>query len=213
MAQIVAVHGVQATVQYLRRFEKEAYKDIKKQMILRAKPTVQAVRKEFPKDPWSSSRGVNWTKYGRTERGRKSPGDAGASFPRYQQSRVKAGVKADDGSRRRRADGTYTILRIKQTDSAGSIYDLAKNNKTRGKESFVRQLNKSKRGKPNSRVMWSTVQKHIPKLTRDVDMILQRLESKFTTEIALDGERRLAASKRASVQTRNVLGQFGKGIR
>jgi hypothetical protein len=213
MAQIVAVHGVQATVQYLRRFEKEAYKDIKKQMIKRAQPTVRAVRNEFPKDPWQSRRGVNWTKYGRTDRGRKSPSSAGASFPKYQSNRVRSGVKADDGSRRRRSDGTYTILRIKQTYAAGSIYDLAKNTKTTGAESFIKNLNKGKRGKPQSRVMWPTVRKHIPQLTKDVDDILKGLEKRFSAEIAADGASRLAASRRASSQTRNVLGQFGKGLK
>jgi hypothetical protein len=183
-------------------------------MIKRAKPTVDAVKREFPKDPWQARRrGVQWAKYGRTERGRKSPDASGASFPRYQHSRVRAGVKADDGSRRRRADGTYTILRIKQTYAAGAIYDLAQNTKTTGKESFIENLNTKKRGKPTSRVMWPTVRKHIPQLTKDVDDILKGLEERFNQEIALDGERRLAASRRASSQTRNTLGQFGKAIR
>jgi len=213
MSQIVAVHGVEATVQYLRRFEKEAYKEVKKKMVMAAKPTVDAVRREFPKEPWDSRRGVKWAKYGRVDRGRRPKGSSGASFPRYQQNLVKSGVKADDGSRRRRADGTYTILRIKQTNSAGVIYDLAKNTQTRGKESFVKNLNKKKRGKPNSRVMWPTVQKHIPQLTKSVDLILKDLEKKFTVEIAMEGQRRLASSKRASSQSRNVLGQFGKAVR
>lgn len=200
-------------MQYLRQFEKEAYADIKKQMIKRAKPTVDSVKREFPKDPWASSRGVQWSKYGRTERGRKSPDAAGASFPRYQHNKVKAGVKADDGSRRRRSDGTYTILRIKQTNSAGSIYDLAQNTQTSGKESFIKNLNSQKRGKPTSRVMWPTVKKHLPQITRDVDDILKVLERRFSAEIAADGERRLASSKRASGQARNILGQFGKALK
>lgn len=213
MAQIVAVHGVQSTVQYLRRFEKEAYKKIKKELIKSAKPTVEAVKREFPKQPWDSKNGVNWTKYGRTERGRRPEGSSGAGFPRYQQSLVKQGVKADDGSRRRRSDGTYSILRIKQTYAAGVIYDLAKENRTAGKESFVKNLNKKKRGKPNSRVMWPTVQKHLPFLTKNVDHILKDLESQFSDEIAADSQRRLAQSRRASSATRNALGQFGKVVR
>lgn len=213
MAQIVAVHGVQSTVQYLQRFEKEAYKKIKKELIESAKPTVEAVKREFPKEPWDSKNGVNWVKYGRTDRGRRPEGSSGAGFPRYQQSLVKQGVKADTGTRRRRADGTYTILRIKQTYSAGVIYDLAKENRTAGKESFVKNLNKKKRGKPNSRVMWPTVQKHITFLSKNVDHILKDLEGRFTDEIAADSERRLAQSRRASSATRNALGQFGKAIK
>jgi hypothetical protein len=123
---------------------------------------------------------------------------------------VRSGVKADDGSRRRRSDGTYTILRIKQTYAAGAIYDLANKTRTTGAESFVKNLNKAKRGKPKSRVMWGTVQKHIPQLTKDVENILRSLESRFSAEIAADTASRLAQSRRASSQSRNVLGQFGK---
>jgi len=210
MAQIVAVHGTEATVQYLQRFEKEAYKHIKERMIRSAQPTVDAVKRGFPKQPWDSARGVNWARYGRTQRGRATRGDTSAKFPRYKQESVVKGVKADDGSRRMRRDGTYQILRIKQTNSAGSIYDLAKNTRTSGKESFVKNLNRSRRGKPNSRVMWPVVMKHQPVLEKNVRYILRHLEAKFSDKIALEGQRRLAASQRASAQPRNVLGQFGQ---
>jgi hypothetical protein len=212
MAQITAVHGVQSTIQYLQRFEREVFKEIRKELIDSAQPIVLAVQNEFPKEPWDSKRGTNWAKYGRTQRGRKSPDSAGASFPRYQQSKVKRGVKADTGSSRRRSDGTYTILRIKQTDAAGSIYDLAKNTKTPNAASFITNLNKTKRGQPNSRVMFPTVIKAMPKVIQNVMNILNKIESQYSVEIANDTQSRAVQSKRASSQVRNVLGQFGKGF-
>ena len=212
MAQITAVHGVQSTIQYLQRFEREAFKEIRKQLIDSAQPIVLAVQNEFPKQPWDSKRGTNWAKYGRTQRGRKSPDSAGASFPRYQQSKVKRGVKADTGSSRRRSDGTYTILRIKQSDAAGSIYDLAKNTKTANAASFITNLNKTKRGQPNSRVMFPTVEKALPKVIQNVMRILDKVEAQYSMEIASDTKSRAAQSKRANSQVRNVLGQFGKGF-
>lgn len=212
MSQIVAVHGVDSTIAYLRRFERDLYKEIRKELITAAKPTVRAVAAEFPSQPWDSSRGVKWTKYGRTERGRKPAGAAGASFPRYEVRKVRAGVKADTGSSRRRSDGTYTILRIKQTNAAGSIYDLAKNQQTlqpdRG--SFVKNLNRAKRGQPNSRVMWPTVTKRLPELIMETEKILRKIEGMYSAEIASDTMRRQAQSVRASTQVRNALGQFGK---
>lgn len=212
MSQIVAVHGVDSTIAYLRRFEKDLYKEIRKELITAAKPTVRAVAAEFPSQPWNSKRGVHWTKYGRTERGRKPAGAAGSSFPRYQVAKVRRGVKADTGSSRRRSDGTYTILRIKQTDAAGSIYDLAKNQQTltpdRG--SFVKNLNRAKRGQPNSRVMWPTVTKHLPELIGETEKILRKIEGKFSAEIAADTMRRQAQSARASQQVRTAAGKFGK---
>jgi len=212
MAQITAVHGVQSTIQYLQRFEREVFKDIRKQLIHSAQPIVVAVQGEFPKQPWDSKRGVNWTKYGRTRRGRKSPSSAGPSFPRYQYSKVKRGVKADTGSTRRRSDGTYTILRIKQTDAAASIYDLAQQTRTANAASFITNLNNTKRGQPNSRVMFPTVIKAIPKVINDVMKILDKIESRYSAEIAADTQTRAAQSARASKQVRNLLGQFGKGF-
>lgn len=210
MAQITAVHGIQSTIQYLQRFEREVFKEIRKELVDSAKPIVVAVQDEFPETPWDSKRGVNWTKYGRTQRGRKSPSSAGPSFPRYQYSKVKRGVKADTGSTRRRSDGTYTILRIKQTDAAGSIYDLAKNTQTANAASFINNLNKSKRGQPNSRVMFPTVEKQMPKVLHNIMRILDKIEARYSAEIATDTQTRAAQSSRAQNQLRNVLGRFGK---
>jgi len=212
MAQITAVHGVQSTIQYLQRFEREVFKEIRKELIDSAKPIVVAVQGEFPKQPWDSKRGVNWTKYGRTQRGRKSPTSSGPSFPRYQYGKVKRGVKADTGSTRRRSDGTYTILRIKQTDAAASIYDLAQQTRTANAASFITNLNNTKRGQPNSRVMFPTVIKAMPKVINDVMKILDKIESRYSAEIAADTQTRAAQSARASKQVRNLLGQFGKGF-
>jgi hypothetical protein len=215
MSQIVAVHGVQSTIAYLRRFEKDLYKNIRKELINSARPTVSAVAAEFPKEPWDSSRGVKWTKYGRTERGRKPAGASGASFPRYQHTKVRRGVKADTGSSRRRSDGTYAILRIKQTDAAGAIYDLAKNQQTTvpDRGSFVKNLNNAKRGKPNSRVMWPTVEKHLPELIQATEKILRDIEQMYSAQIAADSAQRQAASARATKQVRNAAGQFKANVK
>lgn len=214
MSQIVAVHGVSSTLAYLRRFEKDLYKNIRKELIKSAQPTVRVVAANFPKEPWQSKRGVKWTRYGRTERGRKPAGASGASFPRYQMAKVRRGVKADTGSSRRRLDGTYTILRIKQVDAAGAIYDLAKNQQTLqpDRSSFVKNLNKSKRGQPNSRVMWPTVEKQLPSIIVETEKILRKIEGLYSAEIAADTGRRTAQSARASKQVRNALGQFGKAL-
>lgn len=214
MSQIVAVHGVQSTIAYLRRFEKDLYKNIRKDLIKSAQPVVRAVAREFPKEPWDSTNGVNWTKYGRTERGRKPKGSAGSSFPRYQIAKVRRGVKADTGSSRRRLDGTYTILRIKQIDAAGSIYDLARQQQTTQPDrgSFVKQLNNARRGQPNSRVMWPTVEKHLPAIIVQVEKVLEGIENLYSAEIAADTTRRIAQSARATKQVRTALGRFGAGF-
>jgi len=215
MSQIVAVHGVDSTLAFLRRFDRELFQNIRKELIGSAQPLVRAVAAEFPAQPWSAEKGVNWTKYGRTQRGRKPPGTSGASFPRYQISKVRKGVKADTGSSRRRSDGTYTILRIKQTDAAGAIYDLAKNQQTLtpDRKSFVKNLNRAKRGQPRSRVMWPTVTKNLPLIMVEVDRIVEKIEGMYSAEIAADTALRQGRSARASVRVRSATGQFGKMVR
>lgn len=210
MAQVVAVHGIQSTIQYLQRFEREVFNDVKKDLIKQAQPLVQRVASEFPDKPFDTSGTNHWVKYGRTERGRKSADSAGPSFPRWQATKVRRGVKADTGARRRRSDGTYTILRIKQTDAAASIFDLAKNTNVSGfGENFVKLLNTKMRGKPQSRVMYPTVEKNLTMVIGQVERILAKIEKRYSAEIASDTMMREAASARAKLRTRNVLGQFG----
>jgi O-succinylbenzoate synthase len=124
---------------------------------------------------------------------------------------VRSGVKADTGSGRRRSDGRYTILRIKQTNAAGSIYDLAKETRTTSpdRSSFIKQLNSTKTGKPNSRVMYPTVTKGVPFIMNEVNQILKEIENMYSAQIAADVQVRAGQSARAKNQLRDVLGRFG----
>jgi hypothetical protein len=210
MSHVIAAHGVESTIAYLRRFEREAFKEIQKDLKNAAQPLVNEVASSFPDQPWKG-RTVNWTKYGRTQRGRKPAGASGASFPRYQVAKVRRGVSADTGSSRRRTDGRYNILRIKQTNAAGSIYDLAQKTRTQGKfkKSFVDHLKSNQQGKPNSRIMHPVVNKNKHKIMKDVNKIVKGVEKRFSAEIATDGLNRHNASMRSLSQARNVLGRFG----
>lgn len=209
MAQVIAAYGVQSTLAYLRRFERDAYKDIQKELKVASKPLTKIVSDSFPTSPWQSSKGVNWTKYGRTARGRKPNNEAGATFPRYQIAKVRRGVSADAGSSRRRTDGSYNILRIKQSNAAGSIYDMAKKSRSTQHRSFVDNLNKAKKGKPNSRIMHPVVEKNKHLIMKDVNKIMEKVEARFSAQIAADQYQRNQASMRAMSQARNALGRFG----
>jgi hypothetical protein len=97
-------------------------------------------------------------------------------------------------------------LRIKQSDAGASIYDLAKNNRTPGKQQFVMNLNRS--GIP-SRVMWKKVRQNLPIIQSSLEEIVADLGKRFTVEIAKEGDRRASASLRTSGRRRNAIGRFG----
>jgi hypothetical protein len=205
----VAVENIRPVLETLRLWEPTMYKAVQKDIKDTAYFVVANTAHAFPAQPWTSRRGVNWTKYGRTQRGRRPKGGAGAEFPRYKLSDVRKGVDAKVGGRKRR-DGSYPIVTIRQKNAGGQIYDLALNNQKLGKESFVRNLNAMK---APSRVMWPTVLKYKPRLEKKVEIIIKRVEREFSLQIAMEAQRRANLSISASRQSRNALGQFGKFVR
>jgi hypothetical protein len=200
------VVGVAPVLQVLKRLEPETYKTITKDIKNKVEPLRAKVADGFPARPWQSSKQINWIKYGRTTRGRKPKGSSGASFPKYNVSKAKRGVTAVVGGRKVRRTNSYPIVRIRQSDAAAAIYDLAKLNRTDGKQQFVKNLNKTSMP---SRVMWKRVRTSMPLIQKDLDRIVTDLQSRFTVEIATETERRNNASIRAKKRTRNSFGRFG----
>jgi hypothetical protein len=208
MAQVKnnMVHGVAPVLQSLRQLEPEMYKQIVEQLKNDTNDLRLAVAGQFPDKPWKSSTGViNWTRYGRKKRGRKTTGSGGASFPKWEAGKVKRGVTVQVGGRKVRRTNAYPILRVKQSDAAGSIFDLAKNANTDAGAKFVSNLRSQ--GSP-SRVMWPSVKKFYPLVEKKVARTLDVIGKRFTHEIALSTARSNAQSIRAMKQSRNVLGQF-----
>ena len=203
------VHGVAPVLEALKHFEPELYKQITKEIKSTAKPLRDKVAAGYPDEPWQSRRGVQWTLYGRTARG-KSPDGTGAQFPKYNGAKARRSVTTVVGGRKVRRTNSYPIMKLRQNDAGGSIYDLSKNTRTNKKESFVNNLNKN--GEP-SRVMWKRTRQYMPMVESSLNNIVDGIANRFTAEIAAETHRRNQASIRASQQTRNVLGQFGKALR
>jgi len=211
-AQLTAtiVHGVAPVLQTLKQLEPETYKQIVKDLKDNTNDLRVAVQNDFPEKPWKSATGeINWTKYGRTTKGRKPKDSAGASFPRWQTPKVKRGVQIQVGGRKVKRTNSYPILRIKQMNAAGAIYDLAKNQQGAGSigKQFVANLNAT--SKP-SRVMWKSAAKNYPLVEHKVMRIINDVEKRFTAQISRQTELRTAQSIRASKQARTALGRFGK---
>jgi hypothetical protein len=212
MAQVKnnMVHGVAPVLQALRQLEPEMYKQIVVQLKDETNDLRMAVANQFPDKPWQSSTGViNWTRYGRKKRGRKSKGEGGANFPRWEAGKVKRGVTVQVGGRKVRRTNAYPILRVKQSDAAGSVFDLAKNGNSDAGMQFVNNLKSA--GTP-SRVMWKSVEKFYPLVEGKVRRTLDSITNRFTAEIAAETAKRNAQSIRASQQIRTAAGRFGKAF-
>jgi hypothetical protein len=202
------VHGVAPVLQALRQLEPETYKIIVADLKNNTNDLRLAVANDFPDKPWKSSTGnINWVKYGRTKRGRKMNDTAGADFPRWDSKKVKRGVTVQVGGRKVRRTNSYPILRIKQSDAAGSVYDLAKNEVKNSQ--FVKNL--AKAGDP-SRVMWRRTKAGFPMVEKEITQVIDAIGKRFTAEIASETDRRNAQSVRASSQVRTALGRFGKAF-
>jgi hypothetical protein len=203
------VHGVAPVLQALKQIEPELYKVITKDLKTKAKPLRDHVASGFPDRPWSSSKGINWTRYGRTTRGRKAKTDTGVAFPRYDGKKARSGVTIQVGGRKVRRTNAYPILRIRQGDAAGSIYDLATKNRsgTQAGQQFVGNLNRSGDA---SRVMWKRTKSGFPLVQNAVMKSVDDIGKRFTAQIATETQRRNAQSVRASSQVRTALGRFGR---
>lgn len=214
MAQVTnnMVHGVAPVLQALRQLEPETYKIIVADLKNSTNDLRLAVANDFPDKPWKSSTGkINWVNYGRTKRGRKMNDTAGADFPKWQSAKVKRGVQVKVGGRKVRRTDSYPILRIVQSDAAGSIWDLAKKQRGTGDigKQFVKNLNAT--GSP-SRVMWKSTKKYYPLVEHKVMKIVDDIGKRFTVQIAQETQKRNAQSVRAASQVRNALGRFGKAL-
>ena len=202
------VHGVRPVLETLRKIEPELYKQLTQDLKDKAEPLRARVAQGFPDQPWTSSKPVQWTLYGRTTNKRNK--GSGAKFPRYNTNKARRGVTVKVGGKKVRRTNSYPIMRVVQSNAAAQIYDLAKETKTAGRDSFVDNLGKS--GDP-SRVMWKRVRQFMPLVERDIDKSIGRITDRFSAQIADETDRRNQSSLRASQQARNVLGQFRKAMR
>lgn len=204
------VHGLAPVLETLRVLDREMYRQVQNQIKGESDDLRAAVANAFPDKPWQSNQPINWTKYGRTKRGRKPDNQAGATFPRYDAGKVKAGVKIVVGGRKVRRTNSFPILRVVQSNGAGEIFDLAKTGHSAAGSQFVKNL--AGAGAP-SRVMWKQVRANYPLIEGKVNTIIDRLMKQFSAQIAYESDKRAMQSMRASKQSRNTLGQFAAKLK
>jgi hypothetical protein len=166
-------YGLNETIRYLKNYESDLYKTLRKDLVDKSTPLAKLVGSRFPVKPLS-----NW----------HSTGDrmGKARMPPYMIGKAQAGVKAIAGTGVSRS-GSTAILRIQQNDAGGQVFDSAgKGSKESAESTFIDNLDsksdkKSRRGKPRSRIMFGTVKGNQGMIEQDILAIIKTVDS-YTTQ-------------------------------
>jgi hypothetical protein len=172
----VDVYGVRETLAELRKYERQAYVTIEKDLKTSAKPAADAVGREFPDEPL-----LNW----HTSGGRKGK----ARLPEYNGASAKNKVRVAVSTKKPTGIGQHGLIRLQQSDAGGQVYDTAGSNigAARGfgasaGQKFVANLDKHLRvktrtGKYRSRVMYPATEKHLPLIEKAVEVSIRKIDS------------------------------------
>lgn len=169
----VDVYGVRETLAELRKYERETYNIIEKDLKTSAQPAADAVGKEFPDRPLR-----NW---------HRSGGRRGASrMPPYTAS-AKSKVRVAVSTKKPTGIGQHGLIRLQQMDAGGQVYDSAGSAISGGQGSmasagqrFVSNLDKhlntkSRQGKYRSRVMYPATKKNLPLIEKAVEISIRKI--------------------------------------
>ena len=173
MATDLQFYGINETLRYLKEYEKDLYKTLRKDLVAKAQPLAQLVGSRFPDQPLS-----NWLRTGE-RRGK-------ARMPPYMVGKAKAGVKPISGTGSSRGKG-QVILRIEQKNAGAQVYDSAgRGNYETSGSTFIKNLDtksviKSKRGKNRSRIMFGAVKGNQKMIEEDVISVIKKVDA-FTTK-------------------------------
>jgi hypothetical protein len=164
------VYGVQQAVSQLRKYDRDMYNDIIKDLRNVAAPLASKVGAGFPETPFR--RVSNW----HTTNERKGK----VKFPPYVGSKARSGVKPAV-STSKGFGGSVGLLRLQQMDGGGQIYDSAGSKaNTKAGMRFVSNLDKpfstkSKTGKFRSRVLFPLMEQNMPMIQASITATIDRL--------------------------------------
>ena len=171
----IQMYGVKETLNELRKFDRDLFNNLRKDLKTSAVPLAKAVGQDFPAKPLSG-----WLGAGRTVSG----------FPRYTGSTAQRGVKVAKITTTRR---NPNILRIVQGNPAGAVFDGAGSKATTAPAvRFVRNLDsktpsRSAQGRTRSRVLYPSVKRQMPLVEGAVTKALQNIEQQTTNRILKAG--------------------------
>jgi hypothetical protein len=172
MGMKLDVYGVRETLEELRKYERETYTTIQKDLKSSAQPAADSVGRDFPKKPLS-----NWHASG----GRKGQ----SRLPAYSASAARKTVRVVVSTKKPRRQQQHGLIRLQQKNAGGQIYDTAGSaigggGATAGQR-FVANLDKhsrikSKSGRYRSRVMYPATKKYLPLIEKAVEVSIRKID-------------------------------------
>ena len=188
MALEAKFYGINETLYYLKNYEADLYKALRKDLVTKAKPLADLVGRKFPDEPL-----LNWhTSGGRLQTKSRLPPYIGAA--------AQSGVKPKAGSGSIRG-GTRAsvILRIQQNDAGGSVYDIAGSvtagargaSATAGQK-FIANLDKNKKikskgGGGRSRILFGAIKANEQMIEADVLEVIKQVDA-YTTKAIMSNQ-------------------------
>jgi hypothetical protein len=166
------VSGINETIRFLRKYERDLFLALRKELVLEAQPILTHVAGAFPSTTLS-----NW----HTSGGRVGK----AKLPPYGGNNLKA--KAGTGATRGRG---VPVLRIEQKDAGRAAFDSAG---SKSASRFVSNLDKkhssttSRIGKSRSRALFRAVKMDEPTIEMAMRRIVARLDIETTKRMTAGG--------------------------
>ena len=193
--------SLQPVLQELKFLDRDLHKATLKGLTDASKPLVMKVRAGFPSRTLSGL--MTQHKSTPSLQTKKRSQD----YPVYNSGAVKRGVKAVAGGVKRSTRTTFPVLRIRQTQGAAMIYDMAQHDADG--ETLARNLRK-KHGNA-SRTMYPVVRANIKLVEKEIEAEIKKAEKLVSDRIFASGGKSQykASSARAKSQPRTALGKFG----
>ena len=189
MATEMKFYGISETLYYLKKYEADLYKSLRKDLVTKAEPLARLVGSRFPDEPllnWHTSGGRLKTK---------------SRLPPYDGAKAKTKVKPKSGSGSIRG-GTRAsvILRIQQNDAGGSVYDIAGSatSGARGAsasagQKFIANLDKRKKIQSSgdggrSRIMFGAIKANEGMIEADILEVIKKVDA-YTTKAIMSNQK------------------------
>ena len=175
----VTVSGVRETLKALRQLDPEFRRETIRQIKMKAKPIKTTAEKALPNSIMRNWRDTPATK-GRVR--------GGKGWPPYNQTQARRGIKIQFGGRASPKKTQWSLLKVRQADPAGAIFDMAgrKNfagNGTVQAMTFMRNLDLASNNRKPSRTIWMSVEKNNAEVVSSVVDALRKAEIHVQTLI------------------------------
>ena len=176
MSMKVETYGMRETLAELRKYERETFTRISKDLKLSAEPLARLVGSKFPNQPFRTKN--NW----HTTGGRRGESE----MPPYKGGSAQKGVKVVVSTRKPRGNNQHGLIRLQQKDAGGAVYESAGSatRAARGagasaSQKFISNLDKqgntkSRKGRTRSRVMYWETKDNLPLIEKAVEVSIRK---------------------------------------